>query len=64
MADAVSEEIDELKQNFDQQIDFRMSQIANRLQNTQLGVDKGENEIQKISFEVDKLREDILQKLP
>ena len=64
MADAVSEEIEELKVSLNQQIESKLSTVTNRLQNTQLGVDKNETEISKVVFELDKLRDDVLTRVP
>ena len=50
MADAVAEEIDELKRDIASEVESKVSQLTNRLQNTQLSADKVENEHVKLRF--------------
>ena len=59
MADAVADEIDDLKRDLQSEVESRLSNIANRVQNSQLSSDKVENEQIKLRFQLDRLSEDM-----
>ena len=43
MADAVADEIDDLKKEFAAEIDCKLTLVSNRVENAQLSADKAEN---------------------
>lgn len=50
MADAVAEEIDDLKKDFAADYEAKINLVGTRVQNAQLSADKAENEQAKMRF--------------
>ena len=50
MADAVAEEIDDLKKDFAAEYEAKINLVGTRVQNAQLSADKAENEQAKMRF--------------
>jgi len=50
MADAVADEIDELKRDMAADIESKVNLMGNRVQNAQLSADRAENEQAKLRF--------------
>ena len=63
MADAVADEIDDLKSSITAEVESKMNMVMNRIQNAQLSADKTENEQAKLKFNLDRLSQEVAMKL-
>ena len=63
MADAVSEEIDELKRGITQEFETKLNLLGNRIDNSSLSTEKSQVEINRMTFEIDRLKEDFLGRM-
>lgn len=63
MADAVADEIEELKKDITAGFEQKVGILTNRVQNAQLSADRTENEQAKIKFHLERLGQDVSQKL-
>ena len=63
MADAVAEEIDELKRDMASDLETHVNLLTNRIQNAQLSADRAENEQVKFKFQIERLQEEIQRRV-
>ena len=63
MADAVADEIDELKRDMAADVESKVGLMANRVQNAQLCADRAENEQAKLKFQIDRIAEEMQRKM-
>ena len=63
MADAVSEEIEELKRGMTQEFETKLNQVGNRIDNSSLSTEKTQVEMNRMSFEIDRLREEFSSRM-
>ena len=63
MADAVADEIDELKRDITAEFESKVSLVQNRVQNAQMTADKVENEQAKMRYQIERIGEEINHKL-
>ena len=59
MADAVADEIEDLKKDITTQVEQKVNILTNRLQNAQLTADRAENEQTKIKYHLERLNQDV-----
>ena len=64
MADAVSEEIEELKRGLNTDFESKIKIVCNQIENSKLTHDKSQVEQNKIQFELEKLKEDVYNRFP
>ena len=64
MADAVSDEIEELKKGLSTDFDSKIKVLGNRLENCALSSEKGQVEQNRLQFELEKLKEDVFSRFP
>ena len=62
MADAVSEEIDDLRATLSQEVESKINLVHNRIQNCQLVADKADNTSSKLQFEIDRLKNELVSR--
>ena len=59
MADAVADEIDDLKRDLAAEVENKINLMSSRVQNAQLNADRAENEQAKLRFLIEKMSEDL-----
>ena len=59
MADAVAEEIEDLKKDMFIDFEAKVNLLSTRVQGAQLGADRAQNEQAKLQFQIDRLAEEI-----
>ena len=64
MADAVADEIEELKKGLSTDFDSKIKMLGNRIENSALSTEKGQVEQNRLQFELEKLREDVFSRVP
>ena len=64
MADAVAEEIEELKKSLSADFESKINVMGNRISNSTLTVEKSQVEQNRLQFELEKLREDVSNRFP
>ena len=64
MADAVSEEIEELRKSLSADFESKINVMNNKFENSALSVEKGQVEQNRLQFELEKLREDVFSRMP
>ena len=63
MADAVADEIDEIKRDITEEVETKLNLMGNRVQNAQLCADRAENEQAKLKFELEKVSQDLKNRM-
>ena len=64
MADAVSEEIEELKYSLNAEFESKLNVMANRIENSTLTAEKSTVDQSRLQFELEKLKEDVYSRFP
>ena len=63
MADAVADEIDELKRDMSADFESKIGLMGTRVQNAQLSADRAENEQAKFKFQIDRIADEMQRKM-